>query len=1797
MKKAKRLLAVLLAAVMILSASCINVYAYTTANNYLNPGTSRNKYYLSYEQGCGWVLDMIDEMLIDANMVITCGYLNGLIDVVNVFTSDMLLNLDNYLQDAGCPGEAGTTQLQLNSVDGVIRTLYGFLDCIENNWLSWLADNLFSIFGDLTDYLNREGLDLTKQRQFTSDAEVLEMLIGWLYNQRDLFAHLLAGDMNWGSLLGDLVTDLITDNLGYTGAEPLKNMDYVLQTLLYSMLIDSDVTEVSGTMLDDGVQKLINWALIEGTDDEFSESGRSILGTNMEPLIGETLAAQPGGASITGVSIMADHDLDGVAESHTMSTYQFVSNLIRGLLDGMVVPMLTEVLCDAFDVEITEDYPNGNPEVMSDQMFTMVIGLVESLLVQNGAPAPKYTDEENTYPVLKIQAMLNWLFNQGGLDTFLLIDYQGIHLQDNFMSLLNDLIRLLVNMLPSLGLFQDSAYLGYESDELTAIWYYADTNPKTLVAESDETAVDQTYITYETGDILYATSYEEVDGVTKATAYNYVADDMPVNISDPDADRYADPDFIRPNYVVETDKVYATVIKMALNDMIDGCYFPEWADDIPSVLAYAMAGLASQALPANNYYERLDAYHTVMEAGGVGTVTDGTEQVIEPIPYTRIKRIEIKDIRGTVIGTEDVTIPSGALDIGCSYLAAYLNNVLMLNKSMILSTDTTFEKFLIEFLTWALDQYMPALVGVDGGTGRPGDGDGNYGEEAEGEFPGIWTTYFNNLIDTVYSNVGTLTFVDDATKVQEDGTMKVDAIYTFLDKTLFSLIPTSWLPDINGSAQMINSWLLNNLIEFDIIGILNLLTVNMDYTNGELNQPLLTVIIRVIDRVLALVFNGESVLVPERTNVLESGEHTTITTLSGLLSSKVKNSDGSLSASTAAPLPQFIYRLITHLNKYKFEILSTALPLLAGMDFVKSYDPTYIGFDKTALTIEQYDRYLDTLTKNLNATLIIEKMADLETAEGIVDGKFSIKRNSEGTAYDLIITTNDTIYGSYATKAEADAVVESFKNTYIEEVLVSEATEDAEAVYAYNIWREWSYYETATRTDSTDAKGNVSKFSNFVFSDMAARSSTQPYISYEKDQFQFLNYEDFGAAGYFYTGAGDAIDAASEYSSSYMSFIENDLPNAFHEWFVYSINAQLKNNGYYDSNDDGKVLSADTVVSETQADGTAVDVTYYSDGDPSIPEAMYPFYTETSTSYQYPDHILGCTTPKTNWDNNFDSGVIEVMNTINMADMNASNYEQLALALELANDDANDVHFSREEVESIVRLATDNIYFDITPTGVDENGAYIYKTGAVQWDDLSSEDIQKVIDWCDLHGFTYGAVEELPYDLTVDYWIAHPKFMFTSESFAVISGASSTPMSYTTYRDTYRTKEMDAFGKISYAEEVNIAIYRGYVEYIKALYDNRDDLYDYFDQISYRYEQAELNRSKAIDTTMLEWATQNFKSSYEGNAGRNLKYDGVDSNQQLKTTRLYTTSSYEKFRVAYDYALSLIDASSNSILADDELTQSMATEAFYGIIETYYALVPYTGPADWTQLEAYIEIANAIIDDPLSYDANVGYNMEDGQWDIMLSVLNDSETMREEGEETIDCERQSEVDDMASALYQAIYKLNYLTSPSVISNVDAAGDDLVGVISNEGTSRVTGQIFGLKEGVGAVMDLIQVVGMREDAGAGTTVSITGSGRGVGTGAFYIGTVENRERFRYYAVVYGDINGDTRIDGTDASILEIAAMTTDGDITQDDLGSAAKFEAADANHDGDVDDLDISTIVDHYTFTTVIDQKVHSTTLA
>ncbi len=1805
MKKAKRLLAVLLAAVMIFSAACVPTYAYRTpSNDYHTPTETRTLYYFTYEQGCGWILDMLEDLLADLNIKITIDELNNLVngllkDVpivsgmkLNIFTDGVLgfiagLNMDDYLNSAGSPNG----DIDLRSIDGVITSLYGVLTCLQDDSTPKNINNItklfsFNLFGDLLDHVKTYGV-LNNQitRVNSNDKEVLEMIVNWIGHLVPFLTEVVAGTFYWGDLLPDLIEDMVE------GLD-LDNLDIFLKNMLYSLLVDSEATALpEGKTLDSAIQDVVNMALITGTGSTPETGANSILGADFKALIGEKLSKLPGGADITTArgTFEADRNCNGVIDdnekAYTMNTYQFVSNLISGLLDGMLGPMLSEILCDAVGVEITEEFPLGDPALMTDQMFALIVGLVESLLTQNGAPDPVYTEEEKTYPVAKINALVDWLFNDGALDVFIGINYQGIKIKDNFMSLLNDLIRLLVNMLPSLGLFADSAHLSYSADEMNAVWYY-NANGQ-LVDETAADAVDETYITYETRKVLYATEYIEEDDVRVPVSYKYLdgavdENDADVNISDPNGADYVNPDFIRSNFVIKTEQVYATVVKMALNDLIDGCYFPEWTTDMCSVLAYGLAALAAPATPQNNYYERLDAYHE-MQVNNASVVIGTDGSAVDPIPYSTWKTIPLKDENGNPLlddnqkpKTKSVEVPTGALNIGCSYLAAYLNTILKLDRN--LDTDTTLEKFAGEFLLWGASEYVPMLAGSDS------DNNGSMDTAA------VWKDEFNTYIIAVYGSYEN--YLNNVVGENEN----YDAIYDLLDSTLFSLIPTSWLPDINSSTQFINEWLLSNLVKFDIQAILGLLSVNND-PDAELNKyPLINVLFNVIDRVLAVVFNDTGMLLPaKRTDVVANQNLTTISSFDALLSCKVNGSP-----STDASLPFFLNSLLNGVNTYKSLILGTLLPLLASSDYVRPFDEEYLTggtYGMSTWKVDDLETYIDYFNKDTNASEM-RTFDNIEDAEAAVAGDAAVIRvatiDDSGAISSVtyqVTLNNNTIYGVYDTTEEAEEVVELLSDAYVRENTgnsISILSETGEPANTYTVMTRWSYLDTATsqvlsndaKDEFTDADGNkhvggdMMTYGGFQFADLSKkRTAGDPFVTYEDGVHRFFAYEDFGSVGYYYAAVNTALKDGSEYASSYRSFAENDLSSAYGDWLMYSVNAQLKKINKYDANDDG-VITTDT----------ASDVY---DGDPGIPEAMYPYYNSTSTT-QY--------TYKESW-----SAPSE---TVTVKDFTPDQYEQLALALE--HGEENYVRLSNEDAEAVVRLAIESIKFDITPHS-DEQGNIYYNAGSVQWDNLPAEDLTKLNTWL-ANNDEFRYVTEVLEDGTTGHFIERVAFRQIGSDFS-LGGYVTSSAPITDAQNTSLKNGMSMLNDTTtYAQELQMQMYKSYVEFIKTLNKNRDNLYNAIDNISYRYEVAEAyvtstgekadgNRARVVDTTMLEWIINHSASAYKDDDTklRNYEYSGdIDVTTGKETVRkIYSSASFEKFRNAYDYAVSIRDYAKSQLLDESELTQSFVTEAYIGLLKAFLQLTPFKGEADWVQLDEYIAIAEKILGDSKSYDPLLGYYESglttlDSTLDEALALRNDS---------TIDGDDKTKVDNMAAALRQAIGLLTFKNVPSLISKkAENTQEDVVGIVKMSDTNnRIVGQVYGLEEFVGATMDLVELVGMRVDDPVNkASFYIVGSGRGYGTGAYYRGVLgTDTEAFRYYAVVYGDINGDANIDGTDASAIEVYISLN---ANNDSAMGSAEFEAADANHDGHVDNLDVGAIVSHYTFVDEITQGEHSSTI-
>ena len=1718
MKKAKRLLAVLLAALMIVSAAFLPAYAKMLPGNaYVVPKVASNqKYYFEADQGAGWLLDMLDSLLADANIKL------DLADLINTTLLDIITN-DWFGTRAEYSLDDINYTIDLTSIDNAVRSIYIALDVIK---ASDLISLLSGLFGDLLndEYgITKDGLNMSIKRGKRSenynggsnDMDVLYMVLNWVNNLRPMLKRIVAGEFELGSLLESVLPDDILSIV--------QDLDGFLKLMLYQMLVDSNAEALptdTSTPLDDGVQKVINWALITGTSSEVGGM-TSILGENAEPLM-PAMGDLPGGANIKGVAIDVDRDGDGVLESKTMSFYQLVANVIDGLLNGMLAPMLGELIADLVGVEITEQYPEGDPAILQDMMFNTILGAVESLAEQNGAPDLVYTEEQNATPMGKINALMDWFFNKGGLDTFIKIDFWGIGITDNFMSLLNDIGRLAINLLPGLiggDMFEGAESLAYTADELNLIRYYKANSAGQYVTcdETDPDAIGQTYLTYENGEVIYATEWDP--DTDAPTAYKYLSNHQVVDIDEANegTSTYRNGALIRPNYVITRDQVFACLIKMLLNGFIEGCYWPEWTDNIPAVLAYAMAALAAPVLPEGNYFARLDAFH---QTGGVAPISDSNGGSVEPIPYYTIKN--------------GIEVPTGALDIGAAVAAFYLNAVFTFEDvERLTEVDTCFEQFVAEFLIWAADEYLPMIVGNYDATAKTFTG------------TGIWVTAFNNLIEAIYSDYATRTVKSDA---------NWDAIYTFLDVTLLKLIPADWLPaDINTSFDLFDGWLLNNLLHFDLQGILSIISVNTD-ENTELHKPALTVIIRIIDRVLGLVFNGTPLLLPidaNRSGVNASTgvanifvNHTSIDSLDALLSGN----------GSSDSLPTFVDQLLGCIVTYKAELLGTILPLVMGGVYTKPYDK------EIGASGDEYDD--DWLTAN-GRDLASFTAADLQWY------------------IDMFTEHTNAVKGAvkYDTYEEAEAAITDEENQYVsgQSFYVKQYDDEGNEIYdGYYIYTNNNYYITATETAVAATKNgednSYSDFNNFTYSHLVDRTMDRPYILYEDydvateqerfaTEFRAHNVEDYKQDPYAYHNLKQAIEDANETVAAYDAF-STDLGNAYAEWQRYFIQTRLYQYDLVDSNGDGIYVNStsdsDYVAPTEDSDGNITDPGIPVDDPPTLPTSILPFDFGTNTAYPGAQF--------TYYDQSRDDYFTITPDTFTTANDSFRQYDQIAKAYDMGLEVKNNVVLSEAEAEEVVQVAIRSLEFDLSR---DSNGNY--DSTKIQWAGLSSSQLQDVATLC----------AELHYQFTYDveagfYEISRPAFRFIDSSY-VVFGTSDKVIN----ADACPPLALSDGTSSDEAVKIDDRMYTAYLDYLVAVLDNRKSIYNAIELLTDRAEEAEERRMGEIDSQMLKWALNlsEIKNAYENTESgiRNRKITGVKDDGTYYYTKVYTQSSYDEFRKAYDYARCL-DLAEQGLIQSEGLTQSMVTEAFHNLLDAYKKLVLYTGDADFTQLLEYLAIAEGMINNPNATDSELGYTADslanlESVYTAVLPVSVDK---------TIDCESQQIVDAAAADLLTAINNIVYNSVPKIVPAIEGV---LTEITSAEGAARTQGHIFGLKEGEGITLDLIEVIGMRIDEGVGNKVTVEDSGKGTGTGAYFKGTVGNLEKFRFYAVLYGDLNGDTRIDGTDRTAVDLYVVQgTNNSAEPDDGGMGAiRFEAGDVDHSGGVDAADSALIELHYNY--------------
>lgn len=1592
MKKAKRILALILALIMSLSAASISSYAGWV--DYTTPQTSvTEKYTFNVQQGASYLLDLLDGLLADAHIYYTwsdLGLSSALITIIGWFTD--------------------LEAIDLTSIDRTVATVYDLIDAVDSGVLSRVSD-LFGILGDITklkkDYLDK---GRTRTAANTNDLQIMYMLFDWLWaNKSNALIPIITGSFDFGSVLSDKLPAI------------LKNLSGGLKDLVYTNLIDSSSASSNGATLDAMVQQLVNWLFIDGTGETAETGAYSIVGQNYKPLF-PSMADMPGGASINNISV-----------------YQLINNLINAAMTDLLVPKVSELLLGLFNIETSPEFPNGNPsELTSNTTLILVLGLIEDLAVSNGAGEPVYDETKwdiNT-PIGKINAVLEWFFTGGGLDTFLYFDNTGFHFTDNFMSLLGDIARLGVNLLPGLVDGFEKVGSGYAAEDLNETYYYQPSTGNFVrigsVAPDSTGELVDTFITYETNPaaIQHGLGTVVIGGVTYYTqdghyilwqdmsgsepVYKYIVND---NVLENTLPHIIDnqtvpcrPALVRGNYFITNSQVYAYLVKMLLNNLIDGCYFPDEADTIASVGAYALAGIAANIVPQYNFIEQLDANYPSLCINGVYTsAVDGT--IVTPLHFT-------DDVTASYGRNYSYTVskPTAALKIGSTIGAFYLSGILDTNFTL----DTNFETFLGELLVWGAERYMPLL------TGQFSTGTDNVKTYSGGTLSGAFNNY----------------------AASHD-------VYTLIDNTLLKLIPASWLPThINSFFELIYSWLLDSVMNLDLVNLISLFQINTD-ANAELNEDLVTVLIRVIDRVLAIVFRGTPMLPAYNRGWTAStsdplgniyANNTTVTTLDQIIT--VPGSDPN-----SSPFPMLVSQLLDVLHDQSgimTPLLTTLLPLLLSMDYQKPARTAIVG-SNPSLTIEDLEDYCDSLNH----------------ANSIYDAE-----TDTYTPIDWIAAT--------ATSSPSNA----------------------------------SEYQVFNKLTGENEGRDV--FSNFGYASYNSATAQTRRGDYSTDSYVYFEAEDFPGALYRYNNANNIEEDAAEFISSYRGYSEQTLAANSADWTRFFVLNRLYAAGLGDA--------------------------------PAVPSAPYPYNTNGAALNV--SHVLP---PK---------GGVATTATIQGNRYNASNYENLQLAVDYSSDPLNRIEVEGADLNAIVRLA-------LNKTATQFSG-----------DDLSVLTAAEITTLTNFLAGNFTGFTIVQEDGA--YHVYRAPFAFITASTATGDAASATPVTSKPNEDT----SSDAT-KRTYA--IRKAIYEGYIEYTTALDENKAKLINLYDEISYRRELAENTgvRRTLVDITQLQWAIRKYESAYKTTDGRNVKLVGI-SNNEFVYSKIYTSGSYKRFQTAYDFAKDLVENKFS-----EDLTQSIVTKARAELMKAYNALVLFTGDADYINLQNEVNKALGIVADVTSwspsFNEDYGYTAE--SYAFFQQVLTASQnTLNDAIGKVLSCEDQDVVDDATTNLSSAI---NMLTFKAAADLIEKAGS-ILKIWKEEvvaGQSR-TGFIYGFEEGIGLTnTDGVQVVGLLTDGTATNSVTANQSTYGTGTGAYIIGRRDGRQQFRYYGILFGDVNGDARIDGTDKTAIQYRLVTD-----KLDTFTNYQLEAADANHDAIVDAADVALIqarVDQPTNNAVISQEYSS----
>lgn len=406
MKKQTRIISILMAFVMLISALSVGVSAAYTS--YERPGgyDTLGRPYLTLDQCGSAVMDKIDAILKE---------------------KDIHKNIDLSI--------LGEIDLDFRSIDKSIDSINDLLD----SKLYSALNTMFNL-GDL-EKLNGYWLERSPKRTTAghTDLEVFYCVLKFLADNRELVGKAIDDSFNLGFLdsffdLSDIIGDIPT----------------LIKGAVYGALFDDEVygEMPDGMTVDEMLNKKLRYLLVNDDVvnplDKPTETGKPRVPNGLLP------------------------SMDGKTNVNTNTAYQFLRNAINAALTDIVIPMLKDLLIEKFGIIVNEQHPNGYYDGLSDLDIVWNILFKKTASEQPAEPADpeegggaldsllsglvEVPDEIQGQAIPMIEYALNYIIMGPFLDTYITRSENGISLASGFDSAIGELLTIACGLMPLLNL-------------------------------------------------------------------------------------------------------------------------------------------------------------------------------------------------------------------------------------------------------------------------------------------------------------------------------------------------------------------------------------------------------------------------------------------------------------------------------------------------------------------------------------------------------------------------------------------------------------------------------------------------------------------------------------------------------------------------------------------------------------------------------------------------------------------------------------------------------------------------------------------------------------------------------------------------------------------------------------------------------------------------------------------------------------------------------------------------------------------------------------------------------------------------------------------------------------------------------------------------------------------------------------------------------------------------------------------------------------------------------------------------